>query len=186
MKISLAGLVILAAVAMGGTAPVGQDHPALRIRIAVPQRSMVAVRDKHSHFDVVMENVSDKPLKIIDEWNSWGYDDLRFEFTLPTGAQKKMEKLGRAWDKNFLTTTTLKPGEVTVWEVAYGRCGVEQHSRAEGKRGRSEGEAPGDFYTEGGCGRCVARGGELAGAGDHVLERAVRSGTLRLGPGQGQ
>jgi hypothetical protein len=85
--------------------------------IAVPERGMVALRDKRSHFDVVIENESDKPQKIIDEWNSWGYYDLCLEFTMPGGEKKKMEKLGRAWDKNFLTSTTLKPGEVTVWEV---------------------------------------------------------------------
>lgn len=91
--------------------------PSLRVRIAVPERDAVAVRDERSHFDVVIENVSNQPQKIIDEWNLWGYFSLRFEYTTATGDKKVMEKLPRGWDRNALTTTTLQPGEVMVREV---------------------------------------------------------------------
>jgi hypothetical protein len=119
IKIIAAASALFTVLMTAGTATCAdQDHPTLRIRIAVPERGMVAARDKHSHFNVVIENVSDQPQKIVDEWNSWGYFDLRLEYTLPNGETRRMEKQDRGWDKNFLTTTTLKPGEVTVWDVA--------------------------------------------------------------------
>lgn len=90
---------------------------ALTVRIAVPQRGAVVARDDHSHFSVVIENVSAQPQKVIDEWNSWGYFNLRFEYTTAGGEKRRIEKQGRDWSKNFLTTTTLQPGEVLVWDV---------------------------------------------------------------------
>jgi len=90
---------------------------ALKISIAVPERGVVLAADEHSHFHVVIENVSEQPQNVIDEWNSWGYFDLHFEFTTAKGERRLMEKQPRNWWRNFFTATTLKPHEVTVWDV---------------------------------------------------------------------
>lgn len=113
----LVKLVLVAPLALGQDKPPADAKPTLKIGIAVPERGVVVVTDDESHFHVVIQNVSDKPQKIIDEWNSWGYFNLCFEFTTPAGEKKVMEKLGRDWSKNFLTTTTLQPGEVLVRDV---------------------------------------------------------------------
>jgi hypothetical protein len=126
--IPAAGLLALAVVVAAAALTAGPSAapaaaadalgPGLKIRIAVPQRDAVVARDDgRSHFHVVIENVSAAPQKVIDEWNSWGYFNLRFEYVTGGGERKVMEKLGRDWSKNFLTTTTLEPGEVTVWDV---------------------------------------------------------------------
>lgn len=99
---------------------VADDHAGqalLKLRIAVPERNAMVAQDEHSHFHVVIENVSDRPQQIYDEWNSWGYFNLHFEFWTPDGERKMMKKLGKSWFNNVPTSTTLQPGEVTVWDV---------------------------------------------------------------------
>ncbi len=123
MKFTIALLAILAVsgLAEPATQPAPKvaeaDHPSLRIRIAVPESRTVAAEDHHSHFHVAIQNISGYPQKVIDEWNSWGYFNLHFEYTTPTGEKMVMEKLQREFQENFPTTTTLQPGEVTVWDV---------------------------------------------------------------------
>jgi hypothetical protein len=119
--LTLVSFAVLASWAVCPAPPVSAQgdapRPSLTVKIAVPQGGAVAARDDRSHFHVVIENVSAQPQKVIDEWNSWGYFNLRFEYTTAAGEKKRMEKLGRDWSKNFLTTTTLQPGEATVWDV---------------------------------------------------------------------
>ncbi len=83
----------------------------------MPERGVVVAVDAESHFHVVIENVSTEPQPIIDEWNSWGYFNLTFEYTAADGQRHAMEKLPRAWKGNELTTSKLKPGEVEVRDI---------------------------------------------------------------------
>ena len=99
----------------------GSDAPAQRaelwISITVPEQNSVVATDDRSHFHVTIENVSDHPQNVFDEWNSWGCFSFRFEYTTPTGKEKVMEKLPRVWTKNNPTTTPLNPGEILVRDV---------------------------------------------------------------------
>ena len=125
MKLGVLLLTLLAASGLALPAPAQRPYPPqstskppfLRIRIAVPEGGNVSARDDHSHFHVIIENVSDRAQKIIDESNSWGYSTLRFEYPSPDGQKQEMQKLQRAWSKNFQSITTLQPGEMMVRDV---------------------------------------------------------------------
>jgi len=115
MKLSMVLPLLLAAGTVLSAAE--PSPPVLKIRIAVPERGVTLAADEHSHFHVVIENVSDQPQNVIDEWNSWGYYDLHFEFTTAKGERRLMEKKPRAWKGNEFSATTLKPHEVLVRDV---------------------------------------------------------------------
>jgi len=125
MKLGVLLLTLLAASGLALPAPAQRPYPPqstskppfLRIRIAVPEGGNVSARDVHSHFHVIIENVSDRAQKIIDESNSWGYSTLSFEYVTPDGQKQEMQKLQRAWSKNFLSMTTLQPREMMVRDV---------------------------------------------------------------------
>ncbi len=89
---------------------------ALRIRVAVPEGGKVLL-DKAEHFSVVIENVSKEAVEIPDEWNSWGYFSLTFEYTTQDGSVVAIKKLPRGWRDNGLTATTIRAGEVLVRDV---------------------------------------------------------------------
>jgi hypothetical protein len=120
--------LILATILIGGycvataqpARPATASQPAaLRCTIAVPERGVIVTGPGHPPLHVVLENVSDHPLRLIDEWNSWGFFNLTLNFTTPDGAKHKIEKVGRDWDKNFLTSTILQPGQMLVRDVAF-------------------------------------------------------------------
>lgn len=125
MKPGLLLLTLLAVSGVAAPAPAQRPYPPqsmskppfLRIRIAVPEGGSVSVRDDRSHFHVIIENISDRPQKIIDEPSSWGYSTLSFGYATSDGQKLKMQKLPREWSKNFLSLTTLQPGEMMVRDV---------------------------------------------------------------------
>jgi hypothetical protein len=125
MKLAMILLTALSASCLALTAAVERPYPPmsasnppfLRLRIAVPERGNVVARDDYSHFHVVIENISDRAQKIIDEGNSWGYSNLRFEYVTAAGQKIVMEKQRQEWSKNFQSITTLQPGEVMVRDV---------------------------------------------------------------------
>jgi hypothetical protein len=80
------------------------------------QRSLT-VLDAGTHFHVVLLNHGDKPVRLWDEWCSWGAGNLRLEMTLPDGKRLTVRKQPQEYSKNFPSWSTLGPGEATVREV---------------------------------------------------------------------
>ena len=68
-------------------------------------------------FYVVLTNTTDHDLMVWKEWCSDGYFNLTFEFTGKDGKVVKVEKEGRAWDKNFPDGFVVNPGRHFVLSV---------------------------------------------------------------------
>lgn len=69
-------------------------------------------------FDVILTNKSHVPQKVWMEWCSWGYFSLSFIMTDENGNQSFVNKLERAWDKNFPAYYLVGPNEHYVYHVS--------------------------------------------------------------------
>jgi hypothetical protein len=104
------------------------ETQALSIAIAVPQREIdasgklqrpIVAFDQHSHFSVVITNLSDKPQRIVDDSNSWGDRALRFELTDSTGKSWQAGRVLHTYSKNVLHWAVLQPHECLVRDVYF-------------------------------------------------------------------
>jgi hypothetical protein len=92
----------------------------LEIRIA-NFRGLIGVGGKYQRHQlhVVVTNVSDEPLRIWDQWNSWGYHNLTLSLKLENGDETELQRFGgRAWSQNAPDSVELGPGEhyvLAVW-----------------------------------------------------------------------
>src|SRR5262249_44261004 len=66
---------------------------------------------------VVLLNSGARPVRLWEEWCSWGAENLRFEMTLPDGKRITVRKQPQEYGKNFPDWFTLGAGEATVREV---------------------------------------------------------------------
>jgi hypothetical protein len=112
------------------------DPPApLKIIIQIPQRCelrtgkpwplqlanypMDAITNTETHFDVLIENISQKPVYIFSEDNSEGCRTLSLEVTMPDGTTKILCNEQDNWISNDINTQRLLPGECQIREVYY-------------------------------------------------------------------
>ena len=89
----------------------------LAIQIAVPQRIIGLAYDEGQRLQVVLTNTSDQPEAILDEWNSFGYFNLKLEYATQHGPPHTVSKVPIAWEKNFPTATTIQPGQCMIRNV---------------------------------------------------------------------
>lgn len=104
--------------ALGDKAPV-PPAPEIRVVVATPEGGGWMVRDEKSAVEVVVENVSGKPLSLYQSWNSWGFDNVRLEWEVG-GKTGTVTAMDRSWSKNFPSTTTVPPGGAIVRQVDIG------------------------------------------------------------------
>ncbi|EEF57018.1 hypothetical protein [Pedosphaera parvula] len=70
-------------------------------------------------FYVVVSNVSDRPQRVYEDWNSWGYFSLSFEVRTAQGKVVKITRSERDWSKNFASTYTIPAGGHYVLPVQW-------------------------------------------------------------------
>ncbi len=87
-----------------------------RIRINSNSKSINNIR---SHFNVVLTNNTDKPIKLWQEWCSWGYYNLSFEIIDATGKKHTLTKGDMVWTANFPDTLTIPPHKHRVIDVYF-------------------------------------------------------------------
>lgn len=80
---------------------------------------LLELDEQRPRFHVLLYNPTDKPLRLFQEWNSWGYFGLSFDITYPDGRVVHSEKEPRGWDKNFPSTLTVAPYGCYVFEVTF-------------------------------------------------------------------
>jgi hypothetical protein len=116
----LLGLLVVIGRAVVPTAP-----PTLAVRIIPTRfdednRPVIELAQHSPHFDVVVTNVSDKPVRLWREWCSWGYFSLSFLVTGEDGKPVVVRKDHlRAWTKNFADASTVAPGGQMGFEVKF-------------------------------------------------------------------
>lgn len=96
---------------------------ALSLEIALGKRAgqfrAIEYRDEHSHFPLVLRNLSDEPMRIWREWCSWGYFAASFIAIAADGTQVLVKKRQREWGKNTPDFEEIAPGESIVRDVYY-------------------------------------------------------------------
>jgi len=98
------------------------EEPPLAIAIAVAHRGkdrVIEYSAPNAHFHVLITNTSDEPLRIWQEWCSWGYFGLSFECSDAEGGKWTAKKLPRRWDKNYPDYWTLAAHESLVLDVSF-------------------------------------------------------------------
>ncbi|TGE23722.1 hypothetical protein E5K00_00475 [Hymenobacter aquaticus] len=102
----------------------GKPKPSLTLAIVptsyagpVANSPMIVLNSADDRFYVLLTNTSDQPVKLFEEWNSWGYFGLSFEITYPNGQKVRSSKEERGWDKNVPTTVTIAPHGFYVFAV---------------------------------------------------------------------
>jgi hypothetical protein len=105
-------LPVAAATTPSGNPTTALSANGLKCFIAIPERSAGA---RPLLIRVVLQNNSDKPLAIVDNWNSWGCFSLKFQYKTVDGVEHTLEKnKRRVWEMNGFSDTVLQPGEVFV------------------------------------------------------------------------
>jgi hypothetical protein len=92
-----------ASLALWGSAICASEGP-LTISIASVDQAGAGrfeYRDINSHFHVVVSNLSDKPIKIWSETNSWGYYCLSFEMSDKSGRKWVAKKTPATFTRNI-------------------------------------------------------------------------------------
>ena len=102
----------------------GPKEAALSVRI-VPMYfyekgdRAIALRDPSQHFYVVVSNISQEPVRLWQEWCSWGYCTLSFTVIDADGKTIVVKKAERAYMRNFPDWTLVPPGDHMVFEVSF-------------------------------------------------------------------
>jgi hypothetical protein len=98
----------------------------LVVRLSLVEEGRIYMKRKEwPALRVVFENTSTQPLGVIDEWNSMGWFNLKFKYTMSDGIPRVMERKYGAWLRNYLTVTKLRPGEVLVRDIYFEDDGWE-------------------------------------------------------------
>lgn len=102
-----------------------EDHSSsLRLEIAVPINRgtrTIFLTNSSSHFHVVLQNVTHRPLRIWSESCSWGYEALSLEIRQANGYSTLLTRKTIFWKQNFPDFLTLLPNEVQVFDIYFAR-----------------------------------------------------------------
>jgi len=94
----------------------------LSLTIAVPihngQRT-IQVGRQATRFNVIIENLSEHRVNLWREWCSWGYFNLRFQFTDEKGIMWIAKKKEKDWEKNFPDFVSVDPRDKLVIDVTF-------------------------------------------------------------------
>lgn len=93
----------------------------LRLAIAVPlwRGSRTVFLTSHaSHFHVVLENISQDPIRIWSEACSWGYEALSFEMQTPHG-MVLIRRKSINWKQNTPDYILLNPTELQIFDIYF-------------------------------------------------------------------
>jgi hypothetical protein len=103
-----------------GASPATQ--PQMKISIAMretndPKSKYSLTGESKIIFFAVIENTGSDSVKLWNDWNSWGYDNLSFEIIDNSGKTSIARRKKAAFTRNFPAVIEIGPGEVIVREV---------------------------------------------------------------------
>lgn len=111
--------IVATVLSLGGHATEPEAPPPLTVRIVPTQYHEKTGRTISGDFQVVLTNVSDRPVRLWREWCSWGYFSLSFVVTGEDGKSVAVRKKSRGWDKNYPDATIVPPGDHFVFRVSF-------------------------------------------------------------------
>ena len=90
--------------------------------------------DSKRNFYVVLTNTTDKPRRVFNTWNSWGYQAISFEFTLSPETKINVSMKPQRFTKNVPSTFTIPPNGHQVFPITLNEAWDEKPNF--GKAGR--------------------------------------------------
>jgi len=91
------------------------------IRVTIPYDSQNRTEPfghrRHDKFHVLLTNVSRTPLRVWQEWCSWGYYCLQIEVVEKDGTKHLLKKKPADFYADFPDFVDLQPGQSSVWDV---------------------------------------------------------------------
>lgn len=83
-----------------------------------PEGRFITMAEEKPHvFHIILTNVSKEVQPVFETWNSWGYQTLRFELTLPDGKQTVVSVSEQNFTRNLPSTFSILPGEHQVFPI---------------------------------------------------------------------
>ena len=79
--------------------------------------SITMAHNQPRDFYVVLTNVSKEPQAVWENWNSWGYQTISFEFTTADGTKIAISKRQHGFTRNGPSTFLIQPGEHQVFTI---------------------------------------------------------------------
>lgn len=88
----------------------------------VPGEGGVLTLGRNSRdFYVVLTNISNEIQNTWEYWNSWGFQTLSFQVTLPNGQKSWATRVPQDFTRNFPSTFAIRPGEHEVFVIQFGK-----------------------------------------------------------------
>jgi len=114
VRLTFLSLVVFALVGTSGT-----DAPKAPFALAVvPGRGGITMANHMARdFYVVLTNVSREPQPVWEDWNSWGYRTISFEFTTADGKKVVVRRRQGYFTKNAPSTYLVQPGEHQLYPI---------------------------------------------------------------------
>src|SRR5205823_2382796 len=78
----------------------------------------------HDKFHVLLTNVRRAPIRVWQEWCSWGYYCLQIEVVEKDGTKHLLKKKRVPFYANFPDYVVLQPGQSSVWDVDFHESSV--------------------------------------------------------------
>jgi hypothetical protein len=79
--------------------------------------SIEMAHNKPHEFFVVLTNASPETQPVWEYWNSWGYQNISFEFTTADGKKFSVTRKQEDFTKNYPSTFLIGPGEHQVYAI---------------------------------------------------------------------
>ena len=85
---------------------------------APPRGQFISMaNEKPGVFHVVVTNVSNELQPVFETWNSWGYQTVFFEITMPDGRRTRVSVADQNFTRNFPSTCLVPHGEPQVFPI---------------------------------------------------------------------
>jgi hypothetical protein len=105
---------------------IAQESPSVALAIRIeptgakqPTGRPISLFDASRHFSVILTNVSQAPIRLWQDWCSWGYFNLSFEIADQNGNHVTISRKMKEWEKNFPDWMTIAAGDQMVIDVAF-------------------------------------------------------------------
>jgi len=112
--------LLLISVAAGASSPVaGGSDLELSFPLAHQEQRFVYL-DQKSHFHLLLTNKSNRPQRVWQDSNSWGYRSISFELTDASGKKWRVARKNTVFTRNIPSYHTIASGDTLVTDVYFG------------------------------------------------------------------
>ena len=100
--------------------------------LLAPNAGGISCFHNPSLFYVILRNKTEKPKRLFEFWNSWGYQNISFYFYMPDGNHVVTRK-DQDFTRNFPSTYEVPGGETIVFPITFDKSWLELPNISEGE-----------------------------------------------------